>query len=361
MDNYEKDQQLVSGRMHRASAESKARGKKKKTRKKDRSSSGAEEQSSAASVGHAPSDKVGPTPGAPSEVHDQAEAAVPVSTAPLPAMAKRRAYELAMTQEETRMDAAVAKQAEEDSRKRRTKKRLEAMAKTARLHAAAKETRAITLGSEADGLQQRAAALERLEQRAQNRSVGRATQKAKRARKSPSVARVTSMMIALRTQGRALPHPQQHQQQERYDTLFGTTCLIVVQTHFTCLFDCQGNTHVASFERIATTTATNSQSVQRDECVRRGHGESRPASAVHGTDVNVVPAEELTADGYTALDSGNEDADGVEIFDSSDELCCDDPDATFDESCKDDDLGEDFEASDNGGTARRIWGENMNW
>jgi hypothetical protein len=115
-------------------------------------------------------------------VLDSAAATASASAVRSPAMEKQRAYEVAMVAEEEKMDAAVAQQAEADSHKRRTKKRLKAMAQTARLHAAAKETRASALRSEADGLQQRADALARLKE----------AKKSKRSRTSSPSADISS-------------------------------------------------------------------------------------------------------------------------------------------------------------------------
>ncbi|GMF32458.1 unnamed protein product [Phytophthora fragariaefolia] len=187
-----------------------------------------------------------------------------------------RAYELAMAEEEAKMEAAVAKQAEADSRKRRTKKRLKSMGQTARQHAAAKETRADALRSEEDGLHQRAAALERLEQRAQNRASGKAARKSKRASLSPDKSEVD------------------HDNSE-------------------------GDDDSSSYARPSLSTISTEPTGRKP-------------------DVNIVPAEELRASRYTALDSGDERVHGVDAFDCSEELWCDDAGAvgSADESSEDD-------------------------
>jgi hypothetical protein len=79
--------------------------------------------------------------------------------------------------------------------------------------------------------------------------------------------------------------------------------------------------------------------------------------------VNVVAAEELTANGYTALDSGDEGGHGVDSFDYSEELWCDDVGSTGmdDESSEDEEVNEDVEALNDKGTARAPSGDDIDW
>ncbi|KAE8984658.1 hypothetical protein PF011_g20693 [Phytophthora fragariae] len=259
-----------------------------------------------------------------------------------PAMEKQHAYEKAMAEEEAKMDAAVAKQAEEDSRKRRTKKRLKSMAQTAHLHAVAKGTRASALRSEADGLQQRAAALERLEQRAQNQPSGKTAEKSKRPRSSPN------------------ENEAEHDNREDDDdssAYAGSSS----STSSTSSTGRAGDKSMVSSEPDTTTTATRAPvqvvPVRRDRC------EAQLASTLPVPDVNIVQAEELTANGYTTLDSGDEGEHGIDAFDCFEELWSDDAGATgtANESFEDEELDDVFETPDDAGVPRVHWGADIDW
>ncbi|KAE9021412.1 hypothetical protein PF005_g982 [Phytophthora fragariae] len=80
-------------------------------------------------------------------------------------------------------------------------------------------------------------------------------------------------------------------------------------------------------------------------------------------DVNIVQAEEFTANGYTALDSGDEGEHGIDAFDCFEELWCDDAGAagTADESFEDEELDDVFETPDDARVPRVHWGADIDW
>ncbi|KAE9344742.1 hypothetical protein PR003_g8306 [Phytophthora rubi] len=80
-------------------------------------------------------------------------------------------------------------------------------------------------------------------------------------------------------------------------------------------------------------------------------------------DVNIVQAEEFTANGYTALDSGDEGEHGIDAFDCFEELWCDDAGAagTADESFEDEELDDVFETPDDARVPRVHWGGDIDW
>ncbi|GMF41518.1 unnamed protein product [Phytophthora fragariaefolia] len=267
-----------------------------------------------------------------------------------PAVEKQqRAYELAMAEEEAKMEAAVAKQAEADSRKRRTKKRLKSMGQTARLHAAANETRADALRSEADGLHQRAAALERLEQRAQNRASGKAARKPKRASLSPDKNEVD------------------HDNSEDGDdsSSYAGPSLSTISTEPTGRTVRHEVWYNMFAEHAGKTTTTATRAPNQVESARRDRREAQPASTapvvIQVIQYNVFIDHGVLANMFALLNS--QTVHGVDAFDCSEELWCDDAGAadTADESSEDDEQETVFEMPDGAGTPRVALGAEMDW